>query len=83
MKKKILIVQFRHETNVFAPTKADKQAFENVRFVYGSSFYMLATRWQIRAGLLNLNKCIQNNWNKELYLGNVVLGDCMQKFFLP
>lgn len=39
MKKKILIVQFRHETNVFAPTKADKQAFENVRFVVGEQLF--------------------------------------------
>jgi len=39
VKKKILIVQFRHETNVFSPTKADEQAFRNVRFVVGDELF--------------------------------------------
>ena len=39
MKKKILIVQFRHETNVFSPAKADEKAFENVRFHVGEQLF--------------------------------------------
>lgn len=32
MKKKILIVQFRHETNSFCPKKADAEAYRNMNF---------------------------------------------------
>ena len=39
MKKKILTMQFRHETNVFCPRKADRQAFENVRFLTGLQIF--------------------------------------------
>ncbi len=39
MKKKILIVQFRHETNVFSPVKADEKAFRNLRFHVGEELF--------------------------------------------
>lgn len=35
MKKKILTVQFRHETNSFCPVQANEQAFHNCRFLIG------------------------------------------------
>jgi len=35
MKKKILIVQFKHETNSFCPKKADEQAFRDRLFLEG------------------------------------------------
>ncbi len=36
MKKKLLIISFRHETNVFCPRHADEQAFRNNRFLIGA-----------------------------------------------
>ncbi|MBR6729443.1 MAG: M81 family metallopeptidase [Clostridia bacterium] len=39
MKKKILIVQFRHETNSFCPRKADEQAFRNMFFLAGKEVF--------------------------------------------
>ena len=35
MKKKILTVEFRHETNSFAPLPANEQAFRNCRYLVG------------------------------------------------
>lgn len=35
MKKKILTLQFRHETNSFCPIPANEQAFHNCRFLVG------------------------------------------------
>ncbi len=39
MKKKILMVQFRHETNSFCPKKADEQAFRNMYFYEGEEVF--------------------------------------------
>lgn len=39
MKKKILIVQFRHETNVFSPIKASKEVFRQLRFHVGEELF--------------------------------------------
>ncbi|MBR5528983.1 MAG: M81 family metallopeptidase [Oscillospiraceae bacterium] len=39
MKKKILTVQFRHETNTFAPKPADMQAFRCNRFFVGEEVF--------------------------------------------
>lgn len=39
MKKKILIVQFRHESNSFCPKKADEQAFRNMTFLVGEEVF--------------------------------------------
>lgn len=39
MKKKILTVQFRHETNVFSPAPADEQAYRNTRFLVGEEIF--------------------------------------------
>lgn len=39
MKKKILTVQFRHETNVFCPAPADEQAFRNTRYIVGPAVF--------------------------------------------
>ena len=35
MKKKILTLQFRHETNSFCPIPANELAFRNCRFLVG------------------------------------------------
>ena len=37
MKKRILTVQFRHETNAFCPRQADETAFRNNRFLTGEA----------------------------------------------
>ena len=39
MKKKILIFQFRHETNVFCPVKGDMDAFKKLRVLYGKESF--------------------------------------------
>jgi len=39
MKKKILIVQFKHETNSFCPKKADEQAFRDRFFLEGKEMF--------------------------------------------
>jgi len=39
MKKKILIVQFTHETNSFCPQKADMQAYKNMIFLMGNDMF--------------------------------------------
>ena len=39
MKKKILIVQFRHETNSFCPKKADMQTYRNMTFLTGDQVF--------------------------------------------
>ena len=39
MKKKILIVQFRHETNSFCPKRADMQAYKNATFFLGDEVF--------------------------------------------
>ena len=39
MKKKILTVQFRHETNVFSPAPADERAYRNTRFHVGEEVF--------------------------------------------
>ena len=39
MKKKILILQFRHETNVFCPVKADMVAYKKMRCLYGKESF--------------------------------------------
>lgn len=36
MKKKLLIISFRHETNVFCPRHADENAFRSNRFLVGA-----------------------------------------------
>lgn len=38
-KKRILTLQFRHETNSFNPSLTDKKAFENFRFLEGEDFF--------------------------------------------
>ncbi len=40
MKKKILIVQFRHETNSFCPKKADEGAYRNMLFLVGEEVFL-------------------------------------------
>ncbi|MBO7289630.1 MAG: M81 family metallopeptidase, partial [Clostridia bacterium] len=40
MKKKILIVQFRHETNSFCPKKADEGAYRNMFFLVGEEVFL-------------------------------------------
>lgn len=35
MKKRVLIAEFKHETNSFSPSAADRQAFENRRLLFG------------------------------------------------
>lgn len=37
--KKILTLQFRHETNAFCPAPADEQAFRNTRYIQGSAVF--------------------------------------------
>lgn len=39
MKKKILTLQFQHETNTFSPKKCDEQAFRNVCFAVGKDAF--------------------------------------------
>jgi microcystin degradation protein MlrC len=39
MKKKILLIQFRHETNVFCPVKGDMAAFKKNRFQIGEECF--------------------------------------------
>lgn len=39
MKKKILIVKFRHETNSFCPNPANEQAFRNLTYEIGESVF--------------------------------------------
>lgn len=39
MKKKILTLQFRHETNAFSPAPADEQAFRNSRYILGEAVF--------------------------------------------
>ena len=39
MKKKILTLQFRHETNAFCPAPADEQAFRNSRYILGPAVF--------------------------------------------
>lgn len=39
MKKRILTVQFRHETNAFCPSPADEQAFRNTRYIQGEAVF--------------------------------------------
>lgn len=39
MKKKILMFQFRHETNSFCPNKADMKAFKNQTFLVGEEVF--------------------------------------------
>ena len=39
MKKKLLIVSFRHETNVFCPRHADETAYRNNRFLVGAESF--------------------------------------------
>lgn len=38
-KKKILTLQFRHETNAFCPSPADEQAFRNTRYLVGPEVF--------------------------------------------
>ena len=42
MKKKILVVQFRHESNSFCPVPADEQHYRNVRFKVGDKVFSSA-----------------------------------------
>lgn len=37
--KKILTLQFRHETNTFCPSPADRQAFRNTRYIQGKAVF--------------------------------------------
>ena len=39
MKKKILIIQFTHETNSFCPVKADMKAYKNMTFLTGDEVF--------------------------------------------
>ena len=39
MKKKLLIIEFKHETNVFCPKKADMQAFRDFRLYTGEEAF--------------------------------------------
>ena len=48
LKKKILTVQFRHETNTFAPKPADMQAFRCNRFFVGEEVFPNVRKMHIR-----------------------------------
>ena len=39
MKKKILTLQFRHETNVFCPVKGDTVAYKKMRYLFGEEAF--------------------------------------------
>ena len=40
MKKKILVIQFRHETNSFCPRKADEEAYRKGFFLVGEEMFL-------------------------------------------
>lgn len=65
MKKRILIAEFKHETNSFSPSVADRHAFENRHFLFGEELidYFSGIETELGAFLDVLNGCD----NFELY----------------
>lgn len=50
MKKKILIFQFRHETNSFSPNKADMAAYKSQTFLVGEKVFDALSGTQMEVG---------------------------------
>ena len=50
MKKKILTLQFRHETNSFCPLRANEQAYRNCRFLVGQEAVNSLRDYEIEIG---------------------------------